>query len=301
MSSISYIRKRPSTPIFASGILKIMELFVNLIIFIFGASIGSFLNVLIDRLPNDESINGRSHCDFCGKKLNWYDMFPVISFFVLKGKTRCCGKKLSWQYPLIEFITGFAFVLITNNRIPITKQLSMINLQITNVWILNNWSLFVTWLLFLGISSCLIVIFISDLKYRLISDYILLALFVFTLVFNLTTNFNEFQRISTNFILSGLVVALPIFLIYFISRERAMGLGDVYLSAIMGFLLGWQAGFIALYIAFVTGAIFGLFIIIFKNKKLKSKIAFGPFLVIGTVVMLFWGERILEIIKKIYG
>jgi len=128
-----------------------------------------------------------------------------------------------------------------------------------------------------------------------------LALFVFTLVFNLTTNFNEFQRISTNFILSGLVVALPIFLIYFISRERAMGLGDVYLSAIMGFLLGWQAGFIALYIAFVTGAIFGLFVIIFKNKKLKSKIAFGPFLVIGTVVMLFWGERILEIIKKIYG
>ncbi|PIZ66661.1 prepilin peptidase, partial [Candidatus Roizmanbacteria bacterium CG_4_10_14_0_2_um_filter_39_12] len=72
-----------------------MELFVNLTIFIFGASIGSFLNVLIDRLPNDESINGRSHCDFCGKKIAWHDMFPVISFFVLKGKTRCCGKKLS--------------------------------------------------------------------------------------------------------------------------------------------------------------------------------------------------------------
>ena len=185
----------------------------------------------------------------------------------------------------------------------------MINLQITNVWILNNWSLFVTWLLFLGISSCLIVIFISDLKYRLISDYILLALFVFTLVFRLVEtqnfaslhgNFNLFQLISTYF-LFGLIVCLPIFLIYFLSKERAMGLGDVYLSAIMGFLLGWQAGFIALYIAFVTGAIFGLFIIIFKNKKLKSKIAFGPFLVIGTVVMLFWGERILEIIKKIYG
>ena len=286
-----------------------MELFVNLTIFIFGASIGSFLNVLIDRLPNDESINGRSHCDFCGKKIAWHDMFPVISFFVLKGKTRCCGKKLSWQYPLIEFVTGFAFVLITNNRIPIIKQLSMINLQITNVWILNNWSLFVTWLLFLGISSCLIVIFVSDLKYRLISDYILLALFVFTVLFRLVEtqnfaslhgNFNLFQLISTYF-LFGLIVCLPIFLIYFLSKERAMGLGDVYLSAIMGFLLGWQKGFLALYIAFVTGAIYGLIVMIFKNKKLKSKIAFGPFLVIGTVVMLFWGERILEIIKKIYG
>jgi len=291
-----------------------MELFVNLTIFIFGASIGSFLNVLIDRLPNDESINGRSHCDFCGKKIAWHDMFPVISFFVLKGKTRCCGKKLSWQYPLIEFITGFAFVLITNNRIPITKQLSMINLQITNVWILNNWSLFVTWLLFLGISSCLIVIFISDLKYQLISDYILLALFILSILFHLiglrvdharplqySTIYNYFQPFITIYISSGFAIAFPIWLIYFISRERAMGLGDVYLSAIMGFLLGWQAGFIALYIAFVTGAIFGLFVIIFKNKKLKSKIAFGPFLVIGTVVMLFWGERILEIIKKIYG
>ena len=80
-----------------------------------------------------------------------------------------------------------------------------------------------------------------------------------------------------------------------------MGLGDVYLSAIIGFLLGWKAGLFALYIAFITGAIFGLIAIIFKNKKLKSKIAFGPFLVIGIVVMLFWGEKIVEMIKKIYG
>ena len=80
-----------------------------------------------------------------------------------------------------------------------------------------------------------------------------------------------------------------------------MGLGDVYLSAIMGFLLGWQAGFLSLYIAFVTGAIFGLFLILLKRKKIKSKVAFGPFLVIGTVIMLFWGERIFEVIKRIYG
>jgi prepilin signal peptidase PulO-like enzyme (type II secretory pathway) len=285
-----------------------MELLSNIVIFIFGASIGSFLNVLIDRLPNDESINGRSHCDFCGKKLNWYDMFPVISFFILGGKTRCCKKKLSFQYPLVEMITGISFLLITNYQIPITKQLSIINLQYSNFWMLNNWNLFVTWLLFLGISSCLIVIFVSDLKYQLISDYILLSLFVLSVLFRLgsgnptpTTIYNYLQPFITNHIPSGLIVCLPIFLIYFISRERAMGLGDVYLSAIMGFLLGWQAGFIALYIAFVTGAIFGLFVIIFKNKKLKSKIAFGPFLVIGTIIMLFWGEKILEIIKKIYG
>jgi leader peptidase (prepilin peptidase)/N-methyltransferase len=80
-----------------------------------------------------------------------------------------------------------------------------------------------------------------------------------------------------------------------------MGLGDVYLSAIIGFLLGWKAGFMALYIAFITGAIFGLILMVLHKKKLKSKIPFGPFLVIGTITMLFWGEKIFGIIKKIYG
>ena len=262
-----------------------IEVISNLVIFIFGASIGSFLNVLIDRLPKEKSINGRSHCDFCGKKIAWYDLFPIISFFILKGRTRCCGKKLSWQYPVIEFITGIIFVGVIKDGPNLGP------------------SLFRS-VLISGIMACLIVIFVSDLKYHLISDYVLLALFVFSVLFHLT----DFIWVGIKptptliqLIISGLVVAFPIWLIYFISKERAMGLGDVYLSAIMGFLLGWQAGFIALYIAFVTGAIYGLFVMIIKNKKLKSKIAFGPFLVIGTVVMLFWGEKILETIKRLYG
>ncbi len=262
--------------------------FIYFSIFIFGTAIGSFLNVLIDRLPNNQSINGRSHCDYCGKKLNWYDMFPVFSYFILGGKTRCCKKKLSFQYPLIEFLTGVIFVLVFKDS-PYVESLTR------------------TVLIF-GILSCLIVIFVSDLKYQLISDYVLLGLFIFSVLFHLfvgsenptpTTIYNYLQPLTT-YILSGLIVCLPIFLIYFISKERAMGLGDVYLSAIMGFLLGWQAGLLALYIAFVTGAIFGVIVIILKNKKLKSKIAFGPFLVIGTVIMLFWGEKLLEIVKKIY-
>lgn len=262
-----------------------MVLFNNLMIFILGASIGSFLNVLIDRLPKEESINGRSHCDFCGKKIAWRDLIPVFSFFVLKGKSRCCHKKLSWQYPIVETITGLAFVWLFKDS-PYIDSLTR--------------TVLIRSVLMLSILSSLIVIFVTDLKHHLISDYILLALFVFSLVFHLT-NSNQFQPILTNFIPSGLIVALPIFLIYFISKERAMGLGDVFLAANIGFLLGWQEGFLALYIAFVTGAIFGLIAIIFKNKKLKSKIAFGPFLVIGTIVMLFWGEKIVEGIKKIYG
>src|SRR3989339_2060984 len=257
------------------------KILIKLFVFVIGASTGSFLNVLIDRLPKEESINGRSHCDFCGKKLNWYDLFPVLSFFILKGRTRCCKKKLSFQYPIVEMITGGIYVLVFKDS-PYIESLTRS-------------------VLILSILSSLIIIFISDLKYHLISDYILLALFVFSLLSKIVIPAEAgIQAIGLN-VLSGLIVALPIFLIYHISKERAMGLGDVYLSAIMGFLLGWQKGFIALYISFVTGAIFGLIIIVFKNKKLKSKIAFGPFLVIGTIIMLFWAEKIVEGIKKIYG
>ncbi len=148
----------------------------------------------------------------------------------------------------------------------------------------------------MGIISCLIVIFVSDWKYHLISDYLLLALFVFSLLFKVVIP----DQVG-NDILSGLIVTLPIFLIYFLSRERAMGLGDVYLSGIMGFLLGWKAGYIALYIAFITGAIFGLSLMILNKKKLKSKIAFGPFLVIGTIMMIFFGEKILSFITLLYS
>lgn len=258
-----------------------MGLFSNLVIFVFGASIGSFLNVLIDRLPKEESINGRSHCDFCGKKIAWYDLFPIISFFILGGETRCCRKKLSWQYPIVEMITGGIYVLVFKDS-PYFESLTRS-------------------VLILSILSSLIVIFVSDLKYHLISDYILLTLFVLSIFFHLSDFVWVGIKPTPTLIVSGLAVAFPIWLIYFISKERAMGLGDVYLAAIMGFLLGWQAGFLALYIAFITGAIYGLTVMIFKNKKLKSKIAFGPFLVIGTIIMLFWGERIIEIIKRMYG
>lgn len=263
-----------------------MQQFINLIIFILGASIGSFLNVLIDRLPKDEGINGRSYCDFCRKKIGWYDLIPILSFFMIGGKTRCCRKKLSWQYPLVEFVTGVVFVVVIKNG-PYVESLTRT-------------------VLIISILSSLIVIFVSDFKYHLISDYILLAFFIFSVFYHISNLFwvginptpTPIQLIQP--IMSGLVVSFPIFLIYFISKERAMGLGDVFLAANMGFLLGWKAGFMALYIAFITGAIIGLIAIILKNKKLKSKIAFGPFLVIGTIIMLFFSDMVWQLISKVY-
>lgn len=273
-----------------------MEIIVYLMIFIIGASIGSFLNVLIDRLPNNESINGRSHCDYCGKKIKWFDLTPIFSYFFLGGKTRCCHKKLSFQYPMIEMITGTLFILIFNFKFLIINQFLNLNNYILN----QNFQLQISNLLLIwGIASCLIVIFVSDFKYHLISDYILLALLIFSFVFHLSGNLTMEQW--NNYLISALIVSSPIWLVYFISKERAMGLGDVYLAGVMGFLLGWKEGLLALYIAFITGAIFGLTLIMIKNKKIKSKIAFGPFLVIGTTIMLFFSNNIFSIMKNIYG
>jgi len=263
-----------------------MTILLNIVIFILGVSVGSFLNVLIDRLPKGEAITGRSQCDFCRKKLRWYDLIPVLSFILLKGKCRYCKKKLSSQYPLVELLTGISFMLISNFKFQISNQFQIFNFQSLN--------LIVLW----GVVSCLIVIFFSDLKYHLISDYVLLAFSVFSFFYHFSNNITIQQY--SNLFISGLIVALPIFLIYYLSRERAMGLGDVYLSAIIGFLLGWKTGFLALYIAFVTGAIFGLILILLRKKKLKSRIPFGPFLVIGTVIMLFFQDKVWLLISNIY-
>jgi len=277
-------------------LISILLLMINLFIFLIGTAIGSFLNVLIDRLPNNESIAGRSHCDHCKKQVAWFDLIPVFTFFILKGKSRCCQKKLSFQYLLIEILTGILFILIFNFQFSIFNQF----LNFNNLILISNYKFQISNLLVMwGIVSCFIVIVVSDFKYHLISDYLLVALLVFSLLFHI--NNNETINQFINFFLSSLIVALPIFFIYYLSKEKAMGQGDVYLAAIIGFLLGWQKGFLALYIAFVSGAIIGVSLMILQRKKIKSRIAFGPFIILGTVVMMFYGERILEIIKKIYG
>jgi len=263
-----------------------MEYLFYFFIFFFGVTIGSFLNVLIDRLPQGKKITGRSVCDYCHHALSWYDLIPIISFFLLRGRCRYCIKKINLQYPLVEILTGFMFFFVFLTNVDSYQKI--------NSW--QNWLKIIS---LYGIISCFIIIFFSDIKYQLISDYVLLACFFFSFLFNLT-NLNQFKQFLTNFIISGLIVAFPIWLIYFLSKEKAMGLGDVYIAAILGFLLGWQKGFLALYFSFVLGGIISLFLIIFRRKGLKSKIAFGPFLVIGALLMLFWGEDIFYWIVKFY-
>ncbi len=228
---------------------------------LFGLAVGSFLNVLIDRLPKGlDVIAGRSHCDYCKKNLRWFELIPILSFVFQRGTCRRCHKKLSWQYPLVEIATGVGFVLLA-----------------PSYWY---------WLIF----SSLLVIFVADLKYQIIPDSMVVMGVIGVIGAIGVTGEN---------ILAGAGVSAFFLLLWLVTRGKGMGFGDVKLAFFMGLLLGFPNIIIASYLAFLTGAASGVILILLGKKKLKEKIAFGPFLVAGTVIALIWGEQLLTVWRRL--
>ena len=255
-----------------------------LLFLVLGLFIGSFLNVVVDRIPKNQSIVfPPSHCDHCKKHILWYDLIPVISFALLKGRCRFCKTKLSFYYPLVEMITGvlfaFTFTLII--------QPSILQLQQSNLYALFST---VNVIFYLFIVSSLIVIFFTDIKSGIIPDKILLTASVLTFIWLVVSS----QQLLVAHLLSALGAFLFFLLIHVVSRGRGMGFGDVKLVFFLGLLLGFPGIFFALYIAFLTGAAVGVSLILLKKKKLHgSTVPFGPFLVLGTLVIIFWGNYLI--------
>jgi len=257
-------------------------IFYAIFVFIFGLAIGSFLNVLIDRLPQGKSIMGRSHCDFCHKKLAWYDLVPVFSFIVLRGRCRNCKKKLSFFYPVVELLTAVIFTIIFLSFHP------TIGGSLDAFYLLGM-------TIKLTLAASLIVIFFADIKYQIIPDSMQILFFLSALVLNLMSS-----QIGIN-IVAAIIVMLPILMLFLLTKGKGMGFGDVKYAFSMGFLLGIKGGLIAIYIAFILGALVGVFLLATKKKKLKSKIAFGPFLILGTVAVLKWSTVVFDWFRAIYG
>lgn len=267
-----------------------------------GLAIGSFLNVLIDRLPQEESITGRSHCDYCKKDLAWYDLLPILSYVYLGARCRYCGKKVSFFYPLVEAITGLAFVF-TIARIGPTSSLDKLgtSLGVKEIGAVGGALLTLHFgvlqlLAMLGIVSCAIVIFFSDLKYQIIPDSIQIAFFAFSFLFLVTKGVTA--KVFFDQVIAAFVIMLPILVLFLLTKARGMGFGDVKLAFNIGFLLGIFGGLGALYTGFITGAAVGVILILIGKKKLKSKIAFGPFLVLGFLAMLFFEIPVFQWLKK---
>ena len=242
-----------------------IEPFLFLIIFLFGLIIGSFLNCLIYRLEIEDSpFKGKSYCPKCKHVLKWPDLIPVLSFFLLRGRCRYCSQKISWQYPLVEIATGLLFLLIFN----------------------AGFSVF-----YFIIAPLLIVIFVYDLKHYLISDQVIYPAIILVLFYNLLRP-DLLTRLDL--FLSAFGAALFFLLLVLITRGGGMGIGDIKLAFFMGLFLGWPNILIALFLAFFLGAVVGTGLILLNKKTLKSEVPFAPFLIIGTLIALFWGQNIID-------
>ena len=265
---------------------------------IFGLVSGSFVNAWVYRLDTGESILfERSHCVSCKKKIRWYDLIPLFSFINLKGKCRDCQKPISVEYPLVEIVTAvFYFAIIYLNRFTIGNFL--------------GWAPIIYQMLLLVFLE---TIFIFDLKHYLIPDdaisgAIILAI-IFQVIEGLTASYSGIDiavlpyifSLITNRILAIVFAGGFLWFLAFISKEKWMGWGDVRLALLMGLILGYPNALIALFIAFIIGAIIGLVLILTKKESLKGMVPFAPFLIIGTITVFYWGNHISSWYWSIVG
>lgn len=252
--------------------------FILILFFITGSAIGSFLNVVIDRATRGETILGRSYCDWCKRKLNVLDLVPILSYAVLGGHCRKCKKKLSWQYPIVETITAFLFA--------------------TTFFVLAQGEFGLAKLLFyLFLVSVVIVVAVVDFKFSLIpTTYLFFASLV-------SLFYNYFSLSSVDFVhnvLAGFVAAAFFVAIILVTRGRGMGEGDVPLAFLMGLVLGPMMGLVGFFVAFFAGAFISVFLILFGRRKFGQTVPFGPFLVLGFLASLFFGQQLLTWYLMLY-
>lgn len=249
--------------------------FLPIIIFVLGLLVGSFLNVVILRMNTGRSVaTGRSFCPRCSRTLQWYELIPVFSFLALRGKCRTCKLPISFQYPIVELVTAILFVIFYI-KIPLEAGFTPYS------WL--------SFLFTLIVASLLIVAAVYDGRHKILPDgimypFMLLAIFAIAVE---ATIFPGFSPAGALF--DGVLVGLPFFLLWWLSKGRVMGFGDVKLALGIGWLLGLSLGFAAVIISFWIGAVFGLFLIaITHTHSMKSQVPFGPFLILGTLVAGLW-------------
>ncbi len=239
-------------------------------LFIFGAIIGSFLNVLIFRLPNKMSIiKPGSHCFNCGAPIKWYDNIPIISYLILGGKCRNCKKHYSCQYFLIELFTAIIYVLCyvkyRNSLLTIASCL---------------------------VISCLIVIFFIDLRYFIIPDSMIIGILIISVACFFIKDTTIMASISDRLWSLAVVATMMLLLLSFgmIIKKDLMGFGDFKLLGVMGLLIGYKLLILSIFVAALIATIVEVIILRKRNKP----IPFGPYLALGFTLMLFFGNNILD-------
>lgn len=244
-----------------------MEIALALFVFVLGTFIGSFLNVVILRHNTGRTVGGRSSCATCGKTLRWFELIPLISFIVQRGRCRTCGARMSIQYPLVEAGTGILFLAV----------------------VLQNWPIAEMAVALLAV-SLLVVIFVYDLRHMIIPDLFVWMLVGVGFVSLFISSVGGFELPSLSEMLAGPLLAAPFALIWLLSSGAWMGLGDAKLTLGLGMFLGVRAGLAMLLYAFWIGALASLALVLVQRLRLssgenhltmKSEVPFGPFLILA--------------------
>jgi len=249
-----------------------MGVFLDIFLTCVGAAVGSFLNVLIFRIPEGQSIVlPSSHCPKCGHAVRIYDNIPIVSYLILRGKCRDCHEKISLQYPIVEAITAIMSLLL-----------------------FLKFGLSFKYLFSFIFTCALIVITFIDLRHQIIPDVISLPgipVFFFLAVFFM--NLTVWESLLGILIGGGCLFAIA-FLYEIITKREGMGGGDIKLLAMLGAFLGWKSLFFILFVSSLLGAVVGVSAMIIKGQDMKYAVPFGPFLSIAAVAYLFVGADVMN-------
>lgn len=265
-----------------------------IIFFIFGLIIGSFLGAVNYRLKTAEDIVfKRSHCPCCKKTIRWFDNIPLLSFIVLHGRCRDCRKYISWEYPLIEFMTGVLFAGVA------IKFLGAPILGISGIIVGSVGTSVIVDMSFLLFAVCyLVLIFWHDYDYMLIPDAVVYPAIVVTFFYQIYKYIQSPFSIAnlhsplTGAIVAALGAALFFFLLIWISKGKWIGGGDVKLGFLAGLIVGWPKILFVFFFSYLIGSVVSLALIVLKKKTWKSQIPFGPFIVAAILLVLFFSEQI---------
>ena len=243
-----------------------------------GLSVGSFLNLCIDRLPQGKSIvSPRSHCDNCGQVLKAADLVPVFSYLWLRGRCRYCSAGIPVRVLLVELATSLIFAFLA--------------------W---HYGLGLELAIALIYASLFIAIFVIDLEQGLVLNIVVFPAMALAFVFSFFwPGFEEYwpkvgPGIALSALLGGAIGFVLMLLPYLITRGRGMGAGDVKLAGLIGLIVGFPQVLAALLVGVIIGGLVAVFLLVSRLRKRKEPIPFGPFLALGAMVVLVWGERIIE-------
>ncbi len=244
----------------------------DVLIFILGLIVGSFSNVCIYRIPRNESIiYPASHCPKCRSKIKPVDNIPLLSFILLKGRCRNCKSKISIQYLIVELLTGLIYLIIY-----------------------LIYGLSIQSLIYIILSSALVIIAFIDLNEQIVPDVISLPGMVIGFIISFFVPYISFINSALGVAVGGGIILIIGMAGSVIFKKEAMGGGDVKLAAMIGAFLGWRYIIISLFLGFFLGALAGIILIMSKIKSREDTVPFGPFIVLGSFITLLWGEKIIS-------